>query len=94
MASGRRYLCNRMHRTQWCLRMAHADMSHASGRRYLRNRMHRTQWCLRMAHADMPPRQEDAISVTACTERSGACGWHMQMLPRVWDHAISVTART
>ena len=26
MASGRRYLCNRMHRTQWCLRfMTHAE---------------------------------------------------------------------
>ena len=48
----------------------------ASGRRYLCNRMHRTQWCLRiMTQADntcryAPPRQEDAISVTACTERS------------------------
>ena len=63
MASGRRYLCNRMHRTQWCLRiMTQADNTY----RYA------------------PTRLEDAISVTACTERSGACGWHMQMLPRVW----------
>ena len=46
----------------------------ASGRRYLCNRMLRTQWCLRMAHADAPPRLEDAISVTAYPERSGACG--------------------
>jgi hypothetical protein len=46
----------------------------ASGRCYLCNRIHRTQWCLRMAHADAPTRLEDAISVTACTERSGACG--------------------
>ena len=79
MASGRCYLCNRIHRTQWCLRMAHADTPHASGRRYLCNRMHRTQWCLRfMTQADntyryAPTRLEDAISVTACTERSGAC---------------------
>ena len=48
----------------------------ASGRRYLCNRMHRTQWCLRiMTQAEdtcqyAPPRLEDAISVTACTERS------------------------
>lgn len=47
----------------------------ASGRRYLSNRMRRTQWCLRMRERDMSPmRLEDAISVTVCTERSGACG--------------------
>ena len=52
MASGRRYLCNRMHRTQWCLRI----MTHAEDT---------CQYAL--------PRLEDAISVIACTERSGAC---------------------
>ena len=73
MASGRRYLCNRMHRTQWCLRMAHADAPTRLGSRYLCNRTHLTQWCLRiMTHAD------------------NTCRY----VPRVWNHAISVTART
>ena len=38
-ASVRRYLSNRMHRTQWCLRMEDERMSDASGRRYLHSHM-------------------------------------------------------
>jgi len=38
----------------------------------------------------MPMRLEDAISVTACTERSSACGWRMRGWAMRLEDAISI----
>ena len=51
-ASVRRYLCNRMHRTQWCLRMRERDMSPMR----LEDAISVTACtCLRMRGRDMSP---------------------------------------